>query len=186
MANELQNVILAGMTRIGSGAISPNVFTSVQGFIAELKATPALGRISIIADPALLATDPSRDPLLEPGDVVYIPQRPSTVTVLGQVMQQGSFTFAPKKSPEDYVAEAGGEGEFADSCLTFLILPDGTARRVESSWLNLNRESVPPGSTIVVPRESTILDTRQILFDTLGVLQNLAVSAASLAVISRN
>ena len=186
MANELQNVILAGMTRIGSGAISPNVFTSVQGFIAELKATPALGRISIIADPALLATDPSRDPLLEPGDVVYIPQRPSTVTVLGQVMQQGSFTFDPKKSPEDYVAEAGGEGEFADSSLTFLILPDGTARRVESSWLNLNRESVPPGSTIVVPRESTILDTRQILFDTLGVLQNLAVSAASLAVISRN
>jgi protein involved in polysaccharide export with SLBB domain len=186
MANELQNVILAGMTRIGSGAISPNVFTSVQGFIAELKATPALGRISIIADPALLATDPSRDPLLEPGDVIYIPQRPSTVTVLGQVMQQGSFSFDPKKSPKDYVAEAGGEGEFADSSLTFLILPDGTARRVESSWLSLNSESVPPGSTIVVPRESTILDTRQILFDTLGVLQNLAVSAASLAVISRN
>ncbi|HEY8948792.1 MAG TPA: SLBB domain-containing protein [Rhizomicrobium sp.] len=186
MADELQNVILAGMTRIGSGAISPNVFTSVQGFIAELKATPPLGRISIIADPALLATDPSRDPLLEPGDVVYIPQRPSTVTVLGQVMQQGSFSFDPKKSPEDYVAEAGGEGEFADSSLTFLILPDGTAKRVESSWLSLNRESVPPGSTIVVPRESTILDTRQILFDTLGVLQNLAVSAASLAVISRS
>jgi protein involved in polysaccharide export with SLBB domain len=124
--------------------------------------------------------------LLEPGDVIYIPQRPSTITVLGQVMQQGSFTFDPKMSAADYIARAGGPGEFADTSLMFLILPDGTAKRVESSWFNFDAESIPPGSTIVVPREATILDTRQILFDTLGVLQNLAVSAASLAVITRN
>jgi hypothetical protein len=173
------------MTRVGSGAISPTTFTSVQGFIKDLHDTPPLGRISVIADPALLASDAARDPLLEPGDIIYIPQRPSTVTVLGQVMQQGSFTFDSKMTAKDYIARAGGPSEFADTSLTFLVLPDGTARRVSSSWFDLNSENIPPGSTIVVPREATILDTRQILFDTLGVLQNLAVSAASLAVITR-
>jgi hypothetical protein len=101
-------------------------------------------------------------------------------------MQQGSFAFGQKMTAEDYIARAGGPGEFADNSLTFLILPDGTARRVSSSWFDFNTENIPPGSTIVVPREATILDTRQILFDTLGVLQNLAVSAASLAVITRD
>jgi hypothetical protein len=186
MASELQDIFLSGMTRVGSGAISPSTFTAVQGFIKDLHDTPPLGRISVIADPALLASTQDHDPLLEPGDVIYIPQRPSTITVLGQVMQQGSFAFDPKMTAADYVARAGGPGEFADTSLMFLVLPDGTAKRVESSWFDLNSDTIPPGSTIVVPREATILDARQILFDTLGVLQNLAVSAASLAVITRN
>ena len=138
MASELQDVFLAGMTRVGSGAISPTTFTSVQGFIKDLHDTPPLGRISVIADPALLASDATRDPLLEPGDIIYIPQRPSTVTVLGQVMQQGSFTFDSKMTAKDYVARAGGPSEFADTSLTFLVLPDGTSRRVSSSWCDLD------------------------------------------------
>lgn len=185
MASEIQNVMVAGMTRVGSGQISPSVFQAMQGFIKDLRDTKPLGRVSIIADPALLASNSAQNPLLEPDDVIFIPQRPSSVTVLGQVMQQGSFPFSPKMTVDDYIEQAGGTTQFADTSLTFLVLPNGQARRAESSWFNLSSPDIPPGSTIVVSRDAAPLDIRQILFDSLGVLQNLAVSAASLAVLSR-
>ena len=51
----------------------------------------------------MLAANPQLDPLLEPGDVVFIPQRPSTVTVLGEVMQPGSYTYQRGMKVDDYV-----------------------------------------------------------------------------------
>jgi polysaccharide export outer membrane protein len=151
-----------------------------------LRNTPAIGRISAITDPAVLAADPSRDTMLEPGDVIFIPQRPSTVAVLGQVMQPGNMMYNPKFTAADYIARAGGYGRFADNGRTFLVLPDGTAEQVETSWLNLDSQKIPPGSTLVVPRDITPFDLRQLLLDSVSVLSSLAVSAASLAVISRN
>jgi hypothetical protein len=179
-------MIVAGLTRVGSEKTSPEAFTALQTFVTDLRNTKPLGRISIIADPALLAATPSRDPLLEPGDVVYIPQRPSTVTVLGQVMQPGTFQFSSKLTAKSYIDLAGGYGQYADDSLTFLVLPDGTARPLKTSWLDLNDPDIPPGSTIVVPRDLSPIDTRQILLDVTSLLSSLAISAASLAVISHN
>jgi hypothetical protein len=158
----------------------------MQAFVTELRNTPAMGRISVIADPALLASHPSRDPMLEPGDVIYIPQRPSNVTVLGQVMQPGSFLFNSKTSAEDYIAMAGGYGQFADESLTFVVLPDGTARQISPSWLNFDDPNIPPGSTIVVPRDMAPIDLRQTILDITGILSQLAISAASLSVINNH
>lgn len=185
-ADEVENVLLAGMTRVGNEKIAPEAFASLQGFVSELRNAQAVGRISIVADPAVLVSHPDRDPILEPGDMIYIPQRPSTVTVLGQVMQGGSFLFDPHASAEDYIDLAGGYAQFADKSLAFVIYPDGTSHRVGSSWLSFDNPSIPPGSTIVVPRDLQPIDLRQTILDVTGILGQLAVSAASLAVISRN
>lgn len=184
-ADEMQNVIVAGLTRVGNEKTSPEAFTALQGFVDQLRNAKPLGRVSIIADPVLLAANPQRDPLLEAGDVIYIPQRPSTVAVLGQVMQPTSFPFSPHMSVADYIERAGGYAQFADKSLTFLVLPDGSARPVESSWLDLSSPDIPPGSTIVVPRDVAPIDLRQIIIDTTSILSQFAVTAASLAVLSK-
>jgi protein involved in polysaccharide export with SLBB domain len=185
-ANEVQNIIATGLSRIGQDKISPDAFTALNTFAEELKTTQALGRISVVADPATLAADPTRDPLLEPGDVIFIPQRPSTVTVLGQVNQPGTFIFSANASVDDYINRAGGYNALSDKSLTFVILPDGTARPVDSSWLSFSSESLTPGSTIVVQRDVAPIDTRQLILDVAGIMQSLAVSAASLAVLHNN
>ena len=100
-ANEIENQLMLAMTRRSSTEkLSPDAFSAMQGFVKELRDTKPLGRISVIADPSLLLVRPSSDILLEPNDVVYIPQRPSTVAVLGQVLQPGSFAFRPGTSVE--------------------------------------------------------------------------------------
>ena len=102
-------------------------------------------------------------------------------------MQQGSFVFRSGAKASDYIDQAGGDGQNAYSSMTFVVLPDGTARRLEErSWLNFSSEDLPPGSTIVVPRDIMPFDLRQTIMDFSQVFSQLAISAASIAVISRD
>ncbi len=183
-ANEMQNIIVAGLSRIGQDKISPDAFTALNSFTNQLRNSPALGRISIVADPALLASDPTKDPILEAGDVIFIPQRPNTVTVLGQVNQPGTYLFSSKGTVDYYIDMAGGFSALSDPSLTFVVMPDGTARPANRSWLNFDSETLPPGSTIVVQRDVAPIDTRQLILDLGSILQSLAISAASLAVLN--
>jgi len=185
-ANEVQNQLLAGMARVGNDKIPPETFTAMQGFITQLRTQKAMGRVTFTADPSVLAAHPEQDPLLEAGDVIYIPQRPSTVSVLGEVMQPGTYAYRAGATIEDYVRRAGGYAQFADQGSTFVVMPDGSARQLDRSWLHFSVEKLPPGTSIVVPRDLTPIDTRQIILDVTGIMSSLAVSLASLAVISRN
>lgn len=185
-ARDLENQVAAGITLIGSDKVPPTALADMQAFLYELRNTTPLGRITVTADPALLASSPSHDILLESGDVIYIPQRSSTVSVMGEVLQPGAFPAQANMSVKDYLNRAGGVSQLADDSLTFVVLPDGTARQANLSWLNFDNPSIPPGSTIVVPRNAAILDTRQIILDITSIFRDLAVGAASLAVISRN
>src|ERR1019366_9313479 len=78
-AAEIENQLVVAMTHIGNDKIDPGTFASLQTFVSELRTQKAVGRVSITADPSILASKPELDPLLEAGDVVYIPQRPNTI-----------------------------------------------------------------------------------------------------------
>ena len=184
-AKEIEDGLLVGMTRQGSNQVSPQTFAALQGFVNQIRNAKPLGRISVIADPSQLLANPAEDVLLEPGDVVYIPQRPSTVAVLGRVLQPGSFPFRPGLSPSDYIRMAGGYAQFADDSETYVVLPDGTARRYHKSWVSFDQPDIPPGSAVVVPRDLAPLDLHQLIVDTTSIVGQLAVSAASLAVLSK-
>ncbi len=184
-ASEIEDQLVVAMTRVGSDKISPDTFAAMQSFVTDLRNQKAVGRLSIQADPSVLAAHSELDPLLEPGDVVYVPQRPSTISVLGQVMQAGSYPYRAGVSVEEYVEQAGGHTKLADRSATYVVLPDGTARKIEKSWLSFDSDRLPPGSTIVVPRDVTPLDMRQAIIDITQIFSQLAVSIASVAVISR-
>jgi polysaccharide export outer membrane protein len=184
-AKETEDQLIVAMTRVGSDKVSPDTFSAMQGFITDLRNQKAVGRISIVADPSVLAAKPDLDPLLEPGDVIYIPQRSGTISVLGQVRQPGSYPYQAHMSIWDYIARAGGYSPTAEESGAYIVLPDGSARKIERSWLNFDTDSMPPGSAIVVPRDVTPLDLRQIIIDTSQIFSQLAVSIASVAVISR-
>jgi polysaccharide biosynthesis/export protein len=184
-ADEIQSQLVAGMARIGTDKIPGDAVTAIQGFVTQLRTQKPLGRIAMDADPSLLAANPARDPLLEAGDVVFIPQRPSTVAVLGEVMQPGSYSYQPGITVNEYIKEAGGYAQFANDDMTFVVMPDGSARRIETSWLNFDVTTLPPGSTIVVPRDLAPLLARQVILDVTGILSSFAVTAASLAILAK-
>ena len=187
IAKEIDDQILIAMTRSSDQRMDPTAVNALRVFGMELRNQKALGRISVVADPSILASRPGLDPVLENGDVIYIPQRPSTVAVMGQVMQPGNFPYEPNATIANYIDKAGGYGSSSDSSKTYIVLPDGSARTIERSWLRFSPATVfPPGSTIVIPRDTSPLDLRQTITGVTQLFSQLAVSIASLAVLSKN
>ncbi len=181
-ARELNNALaLAALKRDTRG----EALTAAAGLAQSFATIEAAGRVVIEADPAVLRGHPELDTVLEAGDTIYIPKRPNFVLVIGDVLNPGALQFAPNKTVEDYIDEAGGFQLTADKSRVFVVYPNGVAQPVKvSSWL---RESVtvPPGTTIVVPKDVDPLKTLDLVRDITQVLSQLAVSAASIAVISR-
>ena len=187
-AKELESQLTVSLTRTISEKQSSNPalnYPAIRALVNDLRSQQALGRISIVADPAVLATRPEVDFLVEEGDVLYVPQRPATVTVLGEVMNSTSFPSQANMTIEEYINRAGGYGRYADESLTFVVLPDGTARQAEKSWFAFGSQAIPPGSTIVVPKDVNPLELRQLLVDGTQILSQLAIAAASLAVLNK-
>jgi polysaccharide biosynthesis/export protein len=177
-------VTLSSMPPI-PGQTPPN-FSYLATMATTLAHQPTLGRISIAVDPAILLAHPERDPLLETGDAVYIPKRPSTVSVTGEVLNQGAFAWKSELTLDDYMDMAGGETDGAEDSMVFVIMPDGTAMPSHSSWWSFGGNTrIPPGATIVVPRDPQPFNLQTFLSVYTDILSKVAITAASLAVINK-
>ena len=176
---------------IASLATSPNPNDRDKvSFLTSLTQTvqnqPVLGRITVTADPALLRVHPEFDLILEPGDSLVIPPRPATVTVTGEVLNSGSFQYQAGLDVRDYITVAGGATQGADEERIFVVMPDGSARPVAENWLTFNNSNIiPPGSTVVVPRDLRPFDLQQFMTNASQITSQIALTAASLVVIGR-
>jgi len=143
---------------------------------AELRQVEAVGRITVEADPGVLVMQPELDILLEAGDRIFIPQRPLTVRVNGEVLSPASLQFRKDKDPRDYIAEAGSFTFHADKDRAFVLYPDGSAQPLLVNNWNHTATFIPPGSTIVVPRDPKPYDFIESARDITQILSNLAIT----------
>jgi protein involved in polysaccharide export with SLBB domain len=120
---------------------------------------------------------------MEPGDNVYMPKRPFYVAVTGEVLNPSSEQFRSGATPAEYIEEAGGFSQSAEKSSTFVVLPNGQAEPVKVSYWNFTPIQVPPGSMIVVPKDLSPFNLNQFLKDSTQILSQIAISAASLAII---
>lgn len=165
---------------------SPEAFEALSNMLGQIEAQPALGRVAYIADPVILRAHPERDPMLEPGDSIVVPKRPSSVSVLGEVMEPGTVPYNPNMSVDDYIDRVGGTSQFANASGTIIILPDGTAHRVgDSSWLSFGHDNVPPGSVVMVPRDLTSLRVEDLIVDSTQIFAQLATMTAALSLLAQ-
>jgi polysaccharide export outer membrane protein len=148
-----------------------------RALAAELEEAQGLGRITVEADLGALKAQPELDMLLEAGDRVYIPKRALNVRVRGEVLSEAALQFREQKAPLDYINEAGGFTFHADKDRTFVLYPDGSAQPLQVSPWNHKAVFIPPGSTIVVPRDPKPFDFVESAKDVSQILSNLAITA---------
>ena len=67
-----------------------------------------IGNLNIDLSGALSAPGSKRDVILQDGDVIVIPEKPTTVTVSGAVVLPSSVVFEPNRPIEYYIDRAGG------------------------------------------------------------------------------
>lgn len=150
--------------------------SAAQGLIAQLRDAKAVGRITVEADPNILATDKEQDILLEGGDKIYIPRRPLNVRVGGEVLSPASLQFRKGKNADNYIDEAGGPTYFADLDRAFVVYPDGSAQPLSVSAWKQSVTMIPPGSTIIVPRDPKPFDFLESAETISTILANIALT----------
>jgi polysaccharide export outer membrane protein len=157
---------------------SPNTqeVAMVNDLIVQLKQAEAIGRITVEADPSVLQVDPELDILLEKGDRVFIPKRPLTVRVAGEVLSPANLQFRKDRNPRDYIQQAGGYSWFADKDRVFVVYPDGSAQPLSVSSWNHNPVFIPPGSTIIIPRDPKPFDFLETARDITQIISNLTIT----------
>lgn len=180
-ARDLNNAMAVAVLRRN---ISADAILAAQQLTNSLASMEAPGRVVIESDPAVLRTQPGKDTVLEPGDHIHMPKRPNFVIVAGDVLNPGALQFEPGKDVEDYVDESGGLQNTADNDRVYVVYPNGVAEPVNISRWAFSSIQIPPGSTIIVPKDTSPLKI-EFVRDIVTIFSQLALSAASIAVISR-
>jgi polysaccharide biosynthesis/export protein len=182
-ARELKS---AAMYSAGKAGTNTNALLALQNLTDEIANTETVGRVVIEADPTVLQVRPELDTVLEPGDRIYMPKRPNSVLVVGDILNPGALQFISGTKIDEYVQQAGGLQISADEDRMFLVYPNGVAQPVSVSVWNYNPVQVPPGSTVVVPKDPVPINLFEFAKDMTTLLSQMAITAASLAVIGNN
>ena len=184
-ADQLEEGIATSLT---SGAISntgnPQLALSViSNLITRIKSISPVGRIVTEMSLEKLKKNPEVDIVLNSGDRIYIPSEKSTITVTGEVLAPTSFVYSKNLRVNDYIKLAGGLADSADKRGIFVILPNGQAVRNLDSW-RIGRGKIEPGSTIIVPRDSTPFNAISAFRIFTPILANFATAAAAISALN--
>ena len=183
-ADELENTIIEIITQ-GTANLSEGTIAPLSALITKLRNSKPLGRMVVNVDYLDLKTNSANNFLVEEGDSLYVPRRPNSISVVGEVLNSSTIVFQPNLGVDNYLDLAGGLNNAADRSRIFVIYPDGKSRLLKRSLFN-SRDNLLPGSTIVVPRDSRPFDAIKITQIITPILADLATSAAAIAAISND
>lgn len=130
---------------------------SQRALVAKLRQARALGRIVLEVTPESSRVEDLPDLALEDGDRLFVPSKPSTVSVFGSVYNENTFIHKVEKRIDDYVTQAGGVTKDGDKKSIYVIRADGSVlSKSQKGWFgsgNFDGLTLSPGDTIVVPEE---------------------------------
>lgn len=169
------------------------VMTKQQlGMIASLRKVEPLGRVIIrLTDPERLRGTPD-DIELEPGDNLMIPERDSTVNVVGAVFNPTAIVYTPYRTVGEYITIAGGTTKIADDKEVYVIKVNGAAvsrkgfRWLGNSWDGnkyvyhvggLKTLRLDPGDTIVIPEQLQRIEWLRQIKDIATIIGQIALTA---------
>jgi protein involved in polysaccharide export with SLBB domain len=158
--------------------------------VEQMRAIRPSGRVVL-----QLAPDATALPelVLEDGDRLFVPPRPTTVGVFGSVFNSGSYLYADGRKVDDYLRLAGGPTRGADEDSIFLIRANGSVisarQQLERGWFSrkhaIGEFGAEPGDTIFVPEENDKTTFVQGLKDWTQIIYQFGIGLAGLKAATR-
>ena len=191
MLDQLQQSMLgqissstASATSGSQVAVQNQVMAQQQAFISKMRQIKPSGRVILGMPSANVSLDDMPAIQVENGDTIYIPTRPSTVDVIGQVYNPATFMYKPNALVSDYITMAGTENQFADTSNEYILRADGTLySRQQAGWFGgFASRSLNPGDAIIVPQQIQFGSTVQNLLNWTQILANFGTTAAAITV----
>jgi protein involved in polysaccharide export with SLBB domain len=171
-----------------SGGDAQGLAQLQEGIVSQLRSVRATGRVALPVKPSdkNLADFPNM--LLEDNDRLVIPHTPSTVSVVGNVYNPGSFIYDPHTNSGAYLVMAGKGKPQSDLGHAFVLRANGVvvaANNVNGLFTGTKFDHLRlyPGDEIVVPYKLPTGNVTRGLRDWSQIASQLAITAAALAVI---
>lgn len=152
-----------------------------QATLAKLREAEPDGRLVLDIDPN--AQSLPADLLLENGDQLIIPPRPTSVGVFGAVYRPASFQLndANPRRIKDYVELAGGTIRAADRGDIFVVRANGSVLTRTNGALN---ERALPGDVVFVPVRTQTRDIIAKIAQVSSIMFQFGLAAATVAAIN--
>jgi len=186
-ANEAASNLSSRVTSPQQAATAQTSLASQHDLIEKLRKTNMDGRIVLDIQPNQKGVESLPDLALENGDRLYVPSRPSTVNVVGNVFEQASFLYQDDYRVADYLKKAGGPARSADRSHMFVIRADGSvvSNKTTPNLFAKGFDGLPmfPGDTLIVPTYLNRTTFVRGLIDWSTIFTNFALGAAAINVL---
>ena len=193
LARRLEKEVAQMMSAEVQTALSPqdmaaqSQMVSTQKVLLEnLKDAEPTGRVVVDLKPVDKLAQTTSDLVLEDGDTIFIPKKPSTVSVLGAVYNPTALSFDQKQNKlRYYLAMTGGPTENAQENAMYVVQANGTviSSKKTAWWSDFENTRLNPGDTVLVPekiiRPSYLRDFKDIT----QILYQIATTAGVTAVL---
>ncbi len=185
--NEAASNLSSQVTSPQQAATAQTSLASQRQLIDSLKKTALNGRIVFSMDAKAAGASALPDLSLENGDRLYVPSRPSTVNVMGEVYEQSSFLYQDDYRTGDYLKEAGGASRSADRSHMFVIRADGSvvSRHTGATLFakSFDALTMSPGDTLIVPTVVNRSTFVRGLIDWSQIISNFGLGAAAINIL---
>jgi protein involved in polysaccharide export with SLBB domain len=160
-----------------------------EGIITQLRTVRATGRVALPVKPSDKKLSDFPNMLMEDNDRLVIPHTPSTVSVVGNVYNPGSFIFDPHANSGAYLDMAGKGKPQSDLHHAFVLRANGVvvaANNVNGLFTGSKFDHLRlyPGDEIIVPYKLPTGAFVRGLRDWSQIASQIAITAAALAVVA--
>lgn len=109
--------------------------------------------VGIDLEKAIAYPGSTYDVIVQPGDVIFIPEQQSTVKIAGDVMFPNTVVFVPGKKLSYYIDQAGGYGQRAKKGKAFIVYMNGSVAKAKRNT------PIEPGCQIIIPSKPEKMGT---------------------------
>ncbi|OGU15809.1 MAG: hypothetical protein A2076_14510 [Geobacteraceae bacterium GWC2_53_11] len=153
---------------------------ALQKNTEKLRLLKAEGRIVIKLSNDKEYNESEYDLVLEGGDALDVPPRPSVVNVMGYVYNPNSFVYQNGHDAEWYLDKTGGPVADAEKSEMYIIRADGTVfSRQQSFFGSFLSSSLEQGDTLVVPQKLEKIAWMREIKDITQILANVAITTGT-------
>ena len=173
-------IIAASAKEVGQKNLNAkDLMDAIDNLAIQAEKLKPIGRIAIKLDRNLTKFENSPyDITLENNDTLYIPTKPDSVIVMGEVLTPSAFVYTTDSALK-YIKLAGGKTSVADD-IYFVVHANGFTDKGEfGRWFN-DDIKVKPGDAITIPIQIKTATWYGIAKDITAIVYQLAITSASL------
>ncbi|WP_286741999.1 SLBB domain-containing protein [Pseudoalteromonas sp. UBA2102] len=155
-------------------------YDEMNKLLNDLASIEAVGRLVIDLP---LIVENKQNLVLQDGDVLYVPSKRDSISVIGEVNYSTSHLYKAGISVDEYIDLSGGLKDRADEDSIYIIKANGSVKIPNTGgWFAANNsEQLEPGDTIVIPMDASHMDKLTLWSTATQIVYQLGVAVAAIS-----